>query len=719
IYMETIPCTGLTVSPSYVTVRKNKTIQLVCTITPANATNKTLSYTPSDPTYATVNGTGLVTGIEIGTTSVIVSTTDGSNIQVNVPVKVEKLADNYTIPELASIYNFPAPSNQNYVVGIASFGSGLYGTATAVPGDPSLLIITDGDAQLAWANMGIAPENYPLVLLKLMPGATNQPALGCKENTLDVVSVGGACPTSKLTIIVYMAPEPPNEPSFYGLFNFIYTTSVVIGTDTYSPPNAVSCSWGGLEKNYDLNMMNQTSALFKTMTEAGINIMVASGDYGSCDQPQPQDPADPSLNVDFPSSSPYTVCVGGTTLSCPNLVYDTSTVEAVWNDGGYATGGGVSTIFDKPSYQNITALSAYTKRCIPDIALDADLYTMTGFYNNFVPDTGGGTSFTAPLFTAFLASINCRKWVTPILYTAPSNCFHDITSGNNNIINPPPDPLNYSAATGFDLCTGWGSINGLYLQDLLSDIPCTGLTVSPNPAYVQKTKTVQLVSTITPANATNRTLGYTTSDPTYATVNGTGLVYGNEVGAATVTVSTTDGSNLSVPVTVSVSNNPICVARNTMILMEDGSIKSIQDIKRGDRVLCDKESGISQNVALLIEMTYEGEAIKLPSGLLGNENDIIITSHHPVWIGNHARIFSKDIRGGIPITICETVYNIQFENEGSYYAEGVKMDSLSPNFGPLKLPRSLYFRRLKHNKKYIIRGEDDPRRGKPPMTNGN
>jgi hypothetical protein len=63
-----------------------------------------------------------------------------------------------------------------------------------------------------------------------------------------------------------------------------------------------------------------------------------------------------------------------------------------------------------------------------------------------------------------------------------------------------------------------------------------------------------------------------------------------------------------------------------------------------------------------------------------------------------------------------SVYNIQYEEEGVYYANGVKMDSLSSNNHQYKLAKELYFDRSKYDENFIVKVEDDSRRGKPKMT---
>jgi len=55
----------------------------------------------------------------------------------------------------------------------------------------------------------------------------------------------------------------------------------------------------------------------------------------------------------------------------------------------------------------------------------------------------------------------------------------------------------------------------------------------------------QIEATITPTSATNKTLRYTSNNESVATVSSTGLITGIAGGETTVTVSTTDGSNIS------------------------------------------------------------------------------------------------------------------------------------------------------------------------------
>ncbi len=73
----TVPVTGVTLNQATASVGVNATLQLTATVLPANATNKGVTWTSSNPAAATVDQSGKVTGKAIGTTVITVTTADG------------------------------------------------------------------------------------------------------------------------------------------------------------------------------------------------------------------------------------------------------------------------------------------------------------------------------------------------------------------------------------------------------------------------------------------------------------------------------------------------------------------------------------------------------------------------------------------------------------------------------------------------------------------
>tara|TARA_R110000851_G_scaffold27764_7_gene77905 strand:- start:2947 stop:5031 length:2085 start_codon:yes stop_codon:yes gene_type:complete len=73
-----VPVTGVVVTPSTASVGVATTTALSRTIAPINATNKTGAWTSSNESLATVNQTGVVTGVGLGDVSITYTTIDGS-----------------------------------------------------------------------------------------------------------------------------------------------------------------------------------------------------------------------------------------------------------------------------------------------------------------------------------------------------------------------------------------------------------------------------------------------------------------------------------------------------------------------------------------------------------------------------------------------------------------------------------------------------------------
>ena len=70
--------TGVSISPASAGIVFGGTQQLAATVSPANATNKTVTWSSGNSSIATVNSTGLVTGVAAGSTKITVTTQDGS-----------------------------------------------------------------------------------------------------------------------------------------------------------------------------------------------------------------------------------------------------------------------------------------------------------------------------------------------------------------------------------------------------------------------------------------------------------------------------------------------------------------------------------------------------------------------------------------------------------------------------------------------------------------
>ncbi len=109
---------------------------------------------------------------------------------------------------------------------------------------------------------------------------------------------------------------------------------------------------------------------------------------------------------------------------------------------------------------------------------------------------------------------------------------------------------------GWDMETTWGIDEGTsYPYLLIFDIPVTSVTLGKTEAKIEQRQTLSLTATVSPEDARNKELSWSSSDETVATVSTDGIVTAVKAGEATITATTTDGTELSAACKVTVINS--------------------------------------------------------------------------------------------------------------------------------------------------------------------
>jgi kumamolisin len=188
---------------------------------------------------------------------------------------------------------------------------------------------------------------------------------------------------------------------------------------------------------------------FLQLAALGVNVFVSSGDGGS--NPDGEGQFGGPLQVEYESSDPCVVGVGGTTL----LLGPNSSPSS--EEGWAGAGGGKSTIFKRPAWQNGAGIPHGTKRLVPDVSSAADPNTGAFVLLGGKVQQIGGTSWAAPTWAGFCALLNEARanakkgpigFLNPVLYPLKgSDCFRDIVDGTNGAFDCGP---------GYDLVTGLG-----------------------------------------------------------------------------------------------------------------------------------------------------------------------------------------------------------------------------------------------------------------------
>ena len=83
----TVAATGITLNKTSYTLTKGGTYTLSATVAPSNATNKTVTWTTSDKSVATVSSTGKVTAVKAGTATITAKTSNGKTATCKITVK--------------------------------------------------------------------------------------------------------------------------------------------------------------------------------------------------------------------------------------------------------------------------------------------------------------------------------------------------------------------------------------------------------------------------------------------------------------------------------------------------------------------------------------------------------------------------------------------------------------------------------------------------------
>jgi subtilase family serine protease len=385
--------------------------------------------------------------------------------------------DSFSLPHPAGLEKKPAETRS------ATTGSGpsasflgsdmraaYYGGSLTGSGQSLGLLEFDGtdlsDLTTYFANAG-QTNNVPITLL-----STDGTSTSCVDSR-----AGGDCDDTEQTLdmtqAIGMAPGLSSLVMYVGSSD----SAIFNAMATASPLNAQlssSWTWSPADPSTD-------NPYFQEFALQGQNLFQAAGDSGAWK----------SSSEIFPADDVYLTSVGGTDLTTSSAAGPWAS-ESAWVDGG----GGISP--DKyaiPSWQ--TAAAAGCASCSqsyrngPDVSANANFtFYVCADQTTCTANEYGGTSFAAPMWAGYLALVNEQSvtntsktvgFINPSLYSIGESSsydsdFHDVSSGSNG----------FSATTGYDLATGWGSPDGSGLINALAGSASTtpGYSLSASPASV-------------------------------------------------------------------------------------------------------------------------------------------------------------------------------------------------------------------------------------------
>lgn len=200
------------------------------------------------------------------------------------------------------------------------------------------------------------------------------------------------------------------------------------------------------------------------------------------------------------------------------------------------------------------------------------------------------------------------------------------------------------------------------------------------------------------------------------TIDANGYYYFNVTPSTYLTIIfSKNGAGSGLIETYNVEPLSLCFASNSLVLMSDKSYKEIKDIKRNDEIIMDiktnKKIKVSRNI---LNIKKFEDIYLIPKELIQSRNDIIGRGIHPIWVNNNERCLIKNIDGVIKLeNYNNKFYNLQFDIEGTFYIENIKVDSVSPNHKKFKLKKKDYINKDLYKEDLIVYNENDKIRNKP------
>lgn len=352
------------------------------------------------------------------------------------PVKEEvthhETSTGYSPQQISEFYNFPSNDAKGECIGLVELG---------------------GDFKMSDIKQYCKEFNLPvpeIVEMGIKPKVVaSAQSVDNLEVSLDIQMVAGLAQNAK--IVIYYASSIPEA-----IHLAIH--------DTKHNPSVLSCSWAISESDVSIAEKEQLNQLCYQAALQGMTIIAASGDHGAYNSKS-------YPNVMLPASNPFVLGCGGTGL------YISKNYEQVWDyPKGYGSGGGYSTIYPIPAYQQNTVqqykshIYAYGNagRGVPDVAANSSPTTgYTIVINGKMSGMGAGTSASTPVWASLILTLNKNLgyrlgWVNSLFYKLEAtSAFKQIRNGNNGV---------FPAAYGWNPATGLGAPDGVEIKKGIEDL---------------------------------------------------------------------------------------------------------------------------------------------------------------------------------------------------------------------------------------------------------
>jgi subtilase family serine protease len=420
--------------------------------------------------------------------------------------------------DLAPLFSQGIQGQGQTIVIVDPFGSPTiasdlrtFDAQTGLPNPPSFKVITPEGP------ITTTPANCTSVYTPGGPDLCSDYFGWTVETSLDVEWAHVLAPQASIVL----AETPMTETEgIYGFPQIVAAENYVID---HQLGEVISQSFGAPEQTFTSpGQIYSLRSAYLNAARHQVTVLAATGDQGSsgpycdpasgCANPDNVICCDSARAVSWPASDPLVTAVGGTRLHLNDQGYRTAP-DSVYQDrsddlGQLSTpgpvftpnagGGGRSTVFSRPPFQDQVAGIVGASRGIPDIAMSAAFNGGVDVYWSAVPSQAGwiidsGTSEAAPLFAGIVALADQVAGhslgdLNPALYAMAQSGTPDgivpISQGANSFTFCVPADIqsNGSCASSADLvhvpgfqangsynnATGWGTVDAAWFVPALA-----------------------------------------------------------------------------------------------------------------------------------------------------------------------------------------------------------------------------------------------------------
>ncbi len=513
----------------------------VTDISPANAGNKNLSYTSLNQSVATVDESGNVTGKSVGNTTITVAATDGSNTKTSVTINVVRNPIAVTKVNLVDSEK-TITVGQTYTVAVNSFepsNATTKGVTYSLVGEDKGIITVDTEKGLVTAlAVGTATVRataidgskvYADCVITVKPVLVQKINVKETEITLDLNSVntGWAQVTSVL---------PSNAADKSLSYTSADTSIATVDISGYVTGKAVGETYitiaaadgSGVTATVNVKVVKNAVKVTKiTLNESSKTIRVGDTFTASVKAYEPSNATTKGVTYSVVGGGTSVVTVNSTSGLVTAKGQGTATVRATATDGSGVYADCAVTV-------NPALVTSIT---VKETTLNLDL---------------NGTKTGTIEVTSVLPSYAGNKTVS---YTSANTSIASVDASGNVTAKAVGNTTITVAATD-----GSGVTATVTVYVTKSAIKVTSIEVKTDSINLDLngTKTGKVeVTSVLPANATNKAVSYSSEKTGVATVDASGNVTAKSVGSTVITVKAADGSGVVKYVTVYVVDTTV------------------------------------------------------------------------------------------------------------------------------------------------------------------